>query len=302
MLGQHGALCGHQLTTAVDRAGAALAAEHRPRRGDEGKPAVAEHGIAQIGRDIDAQTCGPGCRGDHVRDGVLELADPPEARRQGLCPIRQIERAPVVGQHDGCTAADVELVHVARQTFFEARRVAEARVQQLAVLGTEDGEDDVDIDVGQPVIQHVRVVVLVLREGDLQRADVGEPVEGGPTGGELRRPARDEQRVVEDHRVDVQPADRARHAVAGVPVDDLVAGGAGLQHTNLLAQRRSHRARRGVLIQHEHPSRRAPERQRARAAGLPQARSGHAPARRRMASLPRSMAWAAHGAWRIAAR
>ena len=103
------ALGGHELAAAVDRAGAALAAQHRPRGRDEGEPAVTQHRIARVGRDVDAQTRGAGRRGDRLGDGVLELAEAAEAGRQRLRAVRQVERAAVVRQDDGRVAGDVDV-------------------------------------------------------------------------------------------------------------------------------------------------------------------------------------------------
>ena len=170
-------------------------------KGNQRSPSTASRG------SVETSTRSPAARARGPTTSATVCLSWPRRPKRGVNACARYARSSARrswGRTTRCTAADVALVDVARQALLEARRAAEARVQPLAVLGPVDGEDDVDAEVGQPVVEHVRVVVLVLREGDLQRADVGEPVERGPPGRELGRPARDEQRVVEDHRVDVQ--------------------------------------------------------------------------------------------------
>ncbi len=146
------------------------------------------------------------------------------------------------------------------------------------------------------------MVVLVLREGDLQRGRRRDPRERGAPRLEPGRPAGNEQRVVEHQRVHPQLADRPRHRVAGVPVDDAVTRRARVEGVQLLAQRGAHRARRGVLVEHEQRPRRPAEGQRARAAGAPERRA-HGPryqGRSRSQPRVRTIPSASHGAWRDA--
>ena len=186
-------------------------------------------------------------------------------------------------------AGDVELVDVARQALFEASLGSEARIEQLAVLGAEDGEDDVDAEVGQPVVEHVRVVVLVLRERDLQRAHVGQPVERRPAGGELRAPSAPRAACCRGSpRRRRAGGSRAGRCSRRSSRRSRWPRRAGVQHAHLLAQGRPHRARRGVLVEDEHPPRGAAEGERPGAAGLPQPLRGHPAVRRRIASPRRA--------------
>jgi hypothetical protein len=70
----------------------------------------------------------------------------------------------------------------------------------------------------------VRVVVLVLRQGDLEGIEVGKPVEAAPPLVEPDVPAHAQRRRVQDDRIEAHGSEPARGAVHDVVRQHLGAG------------------------------------------------------------------------------
>ena len=80
----------------------------------------------------------------------------------------------------------------------------------------QDRADDRDTKLVEPIVELLRVVVLVLRKGNLRRACLGQPGAAALPAVEVSVPADGEEGRVQDDGVEAQPSEPGRRAVDGV--------------------------------------------------------------------------------------
>ena len=159
-----------------------------------------------------------------------------------------------VREHPGPEPLRRAVVDVPGQGLVERGLAGEARVEVLPMEIVEDGAHHRDTGLVQPLVQHLGVVVLVLRESDLQTVDVAEPLDPRPPFREPWIPALAEERRVEDDRVEAEMAEPGRGAVNGVVREDLRRFGETRQRLDVLLCREPGRTRaRGVVKEENSP-------------------------------------------------
>ena len=149
-----------------------------------------------------------------VPDPVFQLAVTPEPVRQLRRPVDDVPVA--LGERSRPRPPAQRLVvDVAGEHLDDLRPARGSRIEARCTL-RQGGEDDIDAELLEPTVERLRVVVVVLREGELRRTCLADPRRPSPARLEPVDPPQPEERRVQDDRVRPERAQPARRASGGV--------------------------------------------------------------------------------------